>query len=164
MRPAALDTLDAAPGWHATARAASPYAGFVSRTIALTVDVALLTVAALAISVLPGLAWDEVIGTSPGWLGTTSGMLAAVLPFLYFTGCWWWAGQTAGGVLIGTAVRRTDGRRLSLVRSALRAAVGLALAPLWLFGLLGILWDPRRRAWHDLVFRTVVRHVGSRRI
>jgi hypothetical protein len=131
MRPAALDTLDAASaGRRTTVGVSSPYAGLVSRSIALGVDVALLTVAALAISVLPGLAWDEVIGTSPGWLGSTSGLVAAALPWLYFTCCWWWTGQTAGGVLIGTAVRRTDGRRLSLLRCALRAAIGLALAPL----------------------------------
>ena len=165
MRPTALDTLDAtAVGGRAAVVVTSPYAGLVSRSIALGVDVALLTVAALAISVLPGLAWDEVIGTSPGWLGASSGLVAAVLPWFYFTFCWWWTGQTAGGVLIGTAVRRNDGRSVSLVRCALRAAIGLALAPLWLLGLLGILWDTQRRAWHDVVFRTVVRHVGTSRV
>jgi uncharacterized RDD family membrane protein YckC len=168
MTHEALDTFDgsAASEWIAGGPSivvASPYAGLVSRLIALVVDVALLTVAGLAISVLPGLAWDEVIGTSPGWLGASSGLLAALLPWLYFTFCWWSTGQTAGGLLIGTGVRRTDGRRVSIALAALRAAIGLALAPLWLVGLVGILWDSRRRAWHDVVFRTVVRLVGRSR-
>jgi len=136
----------------------SPYAGFASRSTALAIDVVLITVTALSISVLPGLAWTQVLGDSPQWLGTVSGILAAVLPWAYFTFCWWSSGQTAGGLLIGIAVERSNGRRLSLVQAALRAAIGLMFAPLWLIGYVGILLDHNRRAWHDIVFRTVVRH------
>jgi uncharacterized RDD family membrane protein YckC len=151
MRTGVLDaSVDVAPS-HA-------FAGLASRSTALAIDVAFLTVAGLAISVLPGLAWDEVIGTSPGWLGVASGTLAALLPWLYFTFCWWSTGQTAGGLLIGIAVERSNHRRVSLLQAALRAAIGLALAPLWLVGYVGILMSKQRRAWHDVVFRTVVRH------
>ena len=60
-------------------------------------------------------------------------------------------------MLIGIAVRRHNGEEdPTLVQAALRAAFGLTYAPLWIVGLLAILWDPKRRAWHDKVFRTVV--------
>ncbi len=134
------------------------FAGLASRSTALLLDVILLTIGGLAVSVLPGLAWQEVIGRSPHWLRVASGIVATLLPWLYFTFCWWWSGQTAGGLLIGIAVERTGGRRVTLIQSALRAAIGLALAPVWLIGYSGILLDRRRRAWHDVVFRTVVRH------
>jgi uncharacterized RDD family membrane protein YckC len=136
----------------------SSYAGLASRVTALAVDAALLTVVGLSISVLPGLAWNEVIGTSPGWLGVASGIVAGLLPWLYFTFCWWSSGQTAGDLLIGIGVERASGRRVSVLQAALRAAIGLAFAPVWLVGFVGILVDRRRRAWHDVVFRTVVRH------
>jgi uncharacterized RDD family membrane protein YckC len=160
MTRGALETVGglAAPD-PVTESTSSAYAGLASRSTALAIDVALLTVGALTISVLPGLAWDEVVGTSPGWLGVASGVLAALLPWLYFTFSWWWNGQTVGDLFIGIAVQRQSGRRVSMVQAALRAAIGLALVPLWLLGMLGILWDTRRRAWHDVVFGTVVRHV-----
>jgi uncharacterized RDD family membrane protein YckC len=145
-----------------TDRPQSPYAGIASRVAALAVDVALLTTAALTISVLPSVAWREVIGTSPGWLGALSGTVAAVLPWMYFTLSWWWSGQTVGDILVGIAVRGNLGDRVSLIQAALRAAFGLAVAPLWLVGLLGILWDGRRRAWHDVLFRTAVYRVTRR--
>ncbi len=151
MRTGVLDaSVDAPPS--------RAFAGLASRSTALLLDVALLTVAGLAISVLPGLAWSEVIGRSPGWLGAASGVVAALLPWLYFTFCWWSSGQTAGGLMIGIAVERSGSRHISFVQAALRAAIGLALAPLWIIGYVGILIDKKRRAWHDVVFRTVVRH------
>ena len=133
------------------------YAGLVSRLTALVTDVLILTVAGMAISVLPSVAWSQVIGRSPGWLGTSSAIVASVLPWAYFTGAWWITGQTLGGLLVGTTVTRRDGRRVLLAQAALRAAIGLTFAPLWLVGLLGVLWSRDRRAWHDVVFRTVVR-------
>ncbi len=134
----------------------SSYAGLVSRFAALALDVALLTAACLAVSVLPSLAWEEVLDESPGWLDAVSGAVAAALPWAYFTLSWWLTGQTPGDVAFGIVVRRRDGESLSLPQSALRALVGLILHPIWLIGMIAVLWDERRRAWHDLLFRTVV--------
>ena len=132
------------------------YAGLASRLVALTVDVALLTVAGLFVSVMPGLAWAQVVGDPPGWFTATCAIIASALPWAYFTAAWWLGGQTAGGLLVGTRVARTHGQRPRLLQAALRAFVGLLLVPVWLIGLVWVLWDPRRRAWHDIVFRTVV--------
>jgi hypothetical protein len=60
------------------------------------------------------------------------------------------------GLCVDVGVLTPPGRlALSLPRAALRAFAGLALAPLWLIGLAGILLDPRPWAWHDRIFGTV---------
>jgi uncharacterized RDD family membrane protein YckC len=136
------------------------YAGLVTRVLGLGVDVLVLTAAVIATDQLPTLAWQAVIGRSPHWLEVSTDILARLLPFLYFAGCWWLGGQTAGALLVGVAVRRPDGRHLGLIRAVLRAVVCIALAPLWAIGLFAVLWDGDRRALHDMLFSTVVRHVG----
>jgi len=139
------------------------YAGLVSRLAALLTDVALVTVAALAVSTLPSVAWEQVVlRAEPGWLIAASAAAAALLPAAYFTTCWWLTGQTAGGLLFGVAVQHRDAHGVTFVQAAARAVVGLLLAPLWMIGMIGVLWDDRRRAWHDRLFRTVVRYVGRR--
>jgi uncharacterized RDD family membrane protein YckC len=133
------------------------YAGLVSRLSALVIDVAILAVVMIAVRLLPHIAWDRLVDHRvPGWVETAAGSLATILPWLYFTISWSINGQTLGDMLIGVEVRGSDGQNLSLLRSAIRAAVGLLTAPLWILGLLYGLWDRRRRAVHDLIFGTVV--------
>jgi uncharacterized RDD family membrane protein YckC len=98
----------------------------------------------------------------PGWLTAGSAAAAASLPVVYFTTFWWLTGQTVGGLLFGVAVQYQDAQGLSFAQSAARALVGLLLAPLWMIGMFGALWDDCRCAWHDRLFRTVVRYVGRR--
>jgi len=145
-----------APSNPPTAAPPLRYAGLVSRLAALVLDVGLLTVAGLAVTVLPGLAWDQVLDRSPGWLTAGSALVAALLPWVYFTTSWWLAGETVGDLVLGLVVCQRDGSRLTLLQAAARALVGLILAPVWLVGLFAILWDRQRRAWHDRLFRTVV--------
>lgn len=141
------------------------YAGLVSRISALGVDLAIVAAASGAVRVLPEVVWKTVTHLStPHWLSTAFGLAAAVLPFLYFTLFWWLPGQTVGQMLMGIAVRRNNGHEdPTLVQAALRSGFGLALFPLWIVGLLPILWDSKRRAWHDKVFRTVVPYVSRLR-
>lgn len=136
-----------------------PYAGIVSRLAGLAIDAALLAVASsVTASGVPAV-WATLDGEAPGWLKASSAVLAALLPVVYFTACWWMTGQTLGAVLFGTVVRRPDGRHVGLLRALLRAVVGLAIPVLWLVGMVGVLSDDRRRAWHDRLFGTVVRYV-----
>jgi uncharacterized RDD family membrane protein YckC len=139
----------------------SEYAGLVSRVVCLGVDVVLLTAVGLAVAALPSVAYNVVVGRSPTWLSVSSGIVASLLPWAYFTACWRLGGKTAGGLLVGIAVRRPDGSLVGLTQAALRAFLGLLFAPLWIVGLLGILWDGRRRAWHDRAFGTVLRYTPS---
>jgi uncharacterized RDD family membrane protein YckC len=163
LAPAVRSPVGAVAGSRATlpGPAGGGYAGLVSRVAALVVDVVILTIVSLFVSALPSLSWRQAIGRTPGWLGSASAIAAGVLPWVYFTVAWWLGGRTVGGLVMGTAVERPDGRRVLLVVAALRSAIGLMLAPLWLVGLLGVLWDKRRRAWHDVVFHTVVRRTAA---
>jgi len=134
------------------------YAGIVSRVSGLCLDFVLLTLAGAVVRLLPELAWEQLTHTSaPEWLKTGATVASVGLPWAYFTISWWLAGQTLGGMLLGVAVLRRNGEELGLLHAAIRAAIGLLFAPLWLVGLVAILWDDERRAWHDKVFRTVVR-------
>ena len=137
------------------------YAGLVSRISALGVDLIVVAAASGAVRVLPEVVWKTVTNLPvPHWLSVAFGLAAALLPFLYFTLFWWLPGQTVGQMLMGIAVRRNNGHEdPTLTQAALRSAFGLALFPLWMVGLLAILWDEKRRAWHDKVFRTVVPYV-----
>jgi uncharacterized RDD family membrane protein YckC len=139
------------------------YAGLISRVAALAIDIMVVTIGSAAVRVLPPVIWREVIGRQPAWLTIGSAALAAALPWAYFTLCWWLAGQTVGDMLLGIAVQRQNGDDPTLLQSALRAAVGLLLFPLWIIGLVAILWEPQRRAWHDRIFRTVVRYAKASR-
>ncbi len=140
------------------------YAGLVSRFGALLIDVGVLIAATLAVGELPVLAWQQVVDPvrTPHWLSLAAHVAAAVLPWLYFSTFWWLTGQTIGDLVTGVVVQRLDGRRLSFWHAAIRSLGGLALAPLWLVGLVAVLWDRRRMAWHDHVFRTAVRYVDAR--
>jgi uncharacterized RDD family membrane protein YckC len=133
------------------------YAGIVTRLTGLVVDVGLLTLGGLAVGSLPGLAWEQVLGEPPRWVTGAAGVVAALLPWAYFTFCWTMTGHTLGAMLVGVRTVRSDGSLLSVRRAALRALVGLMLAVFWLVGLVGTLTDERRRAWHDRLFDTVVR-------
>jgi uncharacterized RDD family membrane protein YckC len=131
---------------------------------ALLIDVAVLSLAAAAIRLLPPMAWEQVLSRpAPAWLKDTCAVLAAVLPWAYFTGSWWLAGQTVGDLVIGIDVRRTDGGRMGLLHAAVRALLGLLLAPLWIVGLVVVLWDDRRRALHDILLRSTVRYAPRAR-
>jgi uncharacterized RDD family membrane protein YckC len=139
------------------------YAGLVSRVAAIVVDTLLLTLAVLVIGGLPPAAARAVLDSNPNWLATTCAVAATVLPWAYFTACWWLTGETAGDLVFGLRVRRTNRRGLSLLRAGSRALAGLLLAPLWTVGLLTILVDPRRRALHDYVFGTAVEYTQKSR-
>jgi uncharacterized RDD family membrane protein YckC len=135
------------------------YAGLVSRLSALAIDVGVLAVTVLAVRLLPEALWNEILARPvPGWLTAGATIVATLLPWVYFTVSWWLTGQTIGDMLMGVVVLRRDGRGLSFAQAAGRALLGLALAPLWLVGLIAVLWDDQRQAWHDRVFRTVVRY------
>ena len=142
----------------------SAYAGLVSRLAALAIDIGLVALAAAVARLLPPAIWSEVFTRSaPDWLATASGIAAGTIPWLYFTVSWWLADQTVGDLVLGIMVLRPDGGELSLLHSAVRAGVGLLLAPLWIVGMIAILWDERRRAWHDKVLRTEVRYATRAR-
>lgn len=137
------------------------YAGIVSRLLALAVDAAVLAIAIPAVGAGAPALWGSIAGSTPRWLHVCAAVLAGLLPFAYFWLGWCTSGRTLGGALLGAQVRRTDGSRLGAIRAAARAFLGLVFAPVWLACMALIAFDPRRRALHDVVFRTVVRRTGA---
>ncbi|WP_027343501.1 RDD family protein [Hamadaea tsunoensis] len=134
----------------------SAYAGLVSRIGGLIVDalIAAVLVAVIAKGI-PEL-WKLVAGELPGWVQTVLRYAADFAPLVYFAGAWRLTGETIGGYLFGTVVRRTDGRRIGVIRAVLRAFIGLLFAPVWLLAMVTVLWDERRRSLLDMAFGTVV--------
>jgi len=119
----------------------TPYAGLVTRTVALVVDAAVLTVGFAVASGVVGLIlslFTAVEVTSPGAVvGVAGGWTVVVVG--YFVLFWTLAGETPG-------------MRLMRMR-----VVGAVLAAIPLFaGYLLVLVDNRRRGLHDMIARTVV--------
>jgi uncharacterized RDD family membrane protein YckC len=154
-------------------------AGFVSRLLALAIDVVLLVIALLVGNAL----WVALIGAPPvrrfgatliavapglaPWLTRAGLLLPAAVGvgivcgyFLFFSTI---TGQTIGKRVLGLQVVAADGGRLPLGRAALRLAGYLiSAAPLYL-GFLAALLDKRKRAWHDRLAGSAVIYAWNAR-
>jgi len=135
-----------------------PYAGLVTRTVALAMDAVALTVGFAVASSVVGLIlslFTAVEVTSPGAVvGVAGGWTLVVVS--YFVLFWTLTGATPGMRLMRMQV--VDGRGVppGLGRSALRV-VGAVLAAIPFFaGYLLVLVDDRRRGLHDMIAGTVV--------
>lgn len=142
----------------------SPYAGLVSRFVALVLDGFVVAMLVLAVASLPEVTWASLSPhTVPHWLSGATSMLASVVAPLYFAALWAMSGQTLGDLATGITVEHRDGGRITYPHALLRAVVGLLLAPIWVVGMLAVLVDRRRRAWHDRLLRTDVRYATHHR-
>jgi uncharacterized RDD family membrane protein YckC len=115
-------------------------ASLLERGAALLIDLVLLAVVASSFDwLLPPVLDDSLLGL-----------------LIYFAGFWWWKATTPGGMVMGLRVARLNGEHLSLLDAGLRSLVGVvAFIPLGA-GVLWILREPERQAWHDLALGTVV--------
>jgi uncharacterized RDD family membrane protein YckC len=151
------------------------YAGFVSRTMAMLIDLVLLS----AIWVFGGIALDFLRRTTgiDALLSLLGGMLSWIavldrvaldiffelsslllLNFLYFTFFYSFGGVSIGKYLLGLRVVRSDGRPLRVPQAALRTLFYAPSTLLLYAGFLNVLFDDRRRGWHDILAGTVVVH------
>jgi uncharacterized RDD family membrane protein YckC len=140
------------------AAAAISYGGFVTRGLALVVDILLVAVM-FAVGVALVNAVGDVLGghLRPAWLVDALAGSGFALAFaVYFAGFWATAGQTPGMRLLGLRVVSYAHAPLGLGRSLVRL-VALALSILLCFaGFLPALVDNRRRTLHDFLARTLV--------
>jgi len=135
-----------------------PYAGIVSRTVALAIDAGTLTIGfALASGVL-GLIlslFTAVEVSSPGAVLGAAAMWSIVVA-TYFVLFWTLAGETPGMRLMALRVRTAAGAPPGLGKALVRFA-GLVLAAIpFCAGFLPILFDERRRGLQDMLAGTVV--------
>ena len=142
--------------------ASTRYAGLVTRLLAFVVDALLVNLVAVVATGAIGIAASVLFG-DPAIHGTGAVLGAisfALWSMTYFVVGWSVGGQTIGDALLGIRVVGTDGRPLRPARALLRlAAISLGAIPL-LAGTWILLWDRRRRAFHDRVVRSVVVHVA----
>jgi len=134
------------------------YAGIVSRTVALAIDAAALTIGFAVASAVFGLIlslFTAVEISSPGAvLGAAA--LWSIVVVIYFVGFWTLAGETPGMRLMALRVIDAAGDPPGLFRSLVRLA-GMILAAIPFFaGYLLILVDDRRRGLQDMLAGTTV--------
>ncbi len=135
-----------------------PYAGLVTRTLALAFDALVINVALVVATATFGLVislFDVVLKANIGTL-VAGATLWATASAIYFVGFWMLAGQTPGMRLLGLEVVSVGGGRVSFVQ-ALRRLVGMALSAMLLMtGFLLVLFDRRRQGLHDKIAGTLV--------
>jgi uncharacterized RDD family membrane protein YckC len=148
-----------------SARAQAPirWGGFWRRTVALLIDVIMVSAFSAAMAYLSyigykvGLAahgrtvtWDNV---TPLFVWLTWGCLG--LATAYFVLSHGMGGKTIGKWLMGLRVVGADQTEVTCRQAILRWLAMVGLAPLAL-GFLWVLWSREKRAWHDLLARTWV--------
>jgi uncharacterized RDD family membrane protein YckC len=135
-----------------------PYAGIVSRTVALAIDAAALTIGFAIASGVLGLIlslFTAVEVSSPGAVLGAAGLWSIVVA-TYFVGFWTLAGETPGMRLMALRVINAAGTPPRLGQALLRL-VGMILAAIPFFaGYLLILVDDRRRGLQDMLAGTTV--------
>ena len=136
----------------------TPYAGLVTRAIALLIDALVIDLIAVITGAVIALIGSLLgVGNLGIAAALTGGFLWLAWTGLYFIAFWMVTGQTPGARLLGIRVVSESQRPLGLVRASLRFIVMmLALIPLGL-GYLTVLFDDRRRGPHDMVADTVAR-------
>ena len=135
-----------------------PYAGLVSRTVALAIDAVTLTIGFAIASGVLGLIlslFTAVEVSSPGAVLGAAAMWSLVVGG-YFVLFWTLTGETPGMRLMALRVINRDGDPLGFGQALLRL-IGAILAAIPFFaGYLLILVDDRRRGLHDMIAGTTV--------
>jgi uncharacterized RDD family membrane protein YckC len=134
----------------------TPYAGLVTRALALLVDALVIDVIAVITGAVIALIGSLLgVGNLGIAAALTGGFLWLTWTGLYFILFWTVTGETPGARLLGIRVESATSRPLGTVRASLRFIVMmLALIPLGA-GFLTVLFDDRRRGPHDMVAATV---------
>jgi uncharacterized RDD family membrane protein YckC len=124
----------------------------------MVVDLALVTVLVLGTGSsvqLVGLLLPDRIWFAR-FLPAAVSVVVTLIPLAYFFLTIAFTGRTLGKALMGIEVQTLDGKRLSAVRSFIRAVAYLvSIIPLFA-GFFWVLVDRDRRAWHDHIAGTRV--------
>jgi uncharacterized RDD family membrane protein YckC len=143
-----------------------PYAGLVSRTVALAIDAVALTIGFAVASGVLGLIlslFTAVEVSSPGAVLGAAAMWSIVVSG-YFVLFWTLTGETPGMRLMALRVIDQAGGPLGFGQALLRL-IGAILAAIPFFaGYLLILVDDRRRGLHDMLAGTTVVYATTSRV
>lgn len=157
-----------------------PYAGLVSRALALIADVILMAVLVtettwfleqLVRQVVGGRALETGRCPDVWWslrtyfcrgLPWIAPVAAISFPPLYRIGFWTITGQTPGMALLGLRLRRVDGAPMRLRTSVVRFLGYAASVLTFGAGFLLVLFTSKRQALHDRLAGTIVVHEWTR--
>ena len=142
------------------------FAGLATRTLAFSLDAALINGLAWFVStvIALGLSLLGVPGDLKTWLAAIGTVIAFVWTIAYFTFFWSSSGQTPGNRVMRIRVQDAATGSPIRARRALLRFAGVVLSALLLcLGFLLILVDGRRRALHDRIARTTVVYVPRER-
>lgn len=133
------------------------YAGFVTRLIAMTIDLLIITGFNTILTFIGGFMVEFFqVSERTITVVTILGVIVSIFfLILYFLILWMLAGQTIGKAIMGLRIVRTDGERINLRRAVIRLA-GYWLSAILFLGYLWALVDSRRQTWHDKLAGTLV--------
>jgi uncharacterized RDD family membrane protein YckC len=142
-----------------------PYAGVVTRAVALVIDVVIVDVIALTASVVVGLVLSTIIpGKQSLDVPAVVASATAWLVFVggYFAGFWTLVARTPGMRLMGLELVTADGGTVGLTRALARLG-GMVLAAIpFGAGFLLSLVDDRRQGLQDKIAGTLVLYASPR--
>lgn len=128
------------------------YAGFWKRLVATAID-------SLALTLLLA----PALGFFMSFSAEASFLIQASLAMTVTVAFWLWRGATPGKEALRMTIVDAETFRAPSARQLLIRYFGYCLSILGLgFGILRILWHPRRQGWHDVLANTVVIHSRSR--
>jgi uncharacterized RDD family membrane protein YckC len=137
-----------------------PYAGIVTRALALGIDAAIVQGGLLVLAGVLALIGQLVGGVELGAVATVltaAGWLIATAT--YFVAFWALGGQTPGMRAMRLRVLTVHEGDVGISRAIVRVLwLGLCILPFFL-GFVTVLFDDRRRGVHDLMARTIVVYV-----
>jgi uncharacterized RDD family membrane protein YckC len=143
-----------------------PYAGIVSRTVALAIDAGMLTIGFAIASGVLGLILSLFTAVEVSSTGAVLGAAAtwSLVVAAYFVLFWTLAGETPGMRLMALHVCNAAGDPPGFGKALVRFA-GLVLAAIpFCAGFLPILFDERRRGLQDMLAGTVVVYAPKSRL
>jgi uncharacterized RDD family membrane protein YckC len=150
----------AAPAFTAAGPPSEALAGFWRRAVSAFLDWLLVGIVAAAIGDLFGVEAPsppsaDGDGVQFQLAGTGPFILVELAYFTYFHATS--AGQSIGNKILGIRVLDADtGRSLPYVRAFVRALMSNLSALPCLLGYFWMLWEPRKRTWHDMVANSLV--------
>lgn len=121
------------------------YAGFWLRSIATLIDVIILDVPTILI------AWLLFMTKISALVFLV--FIAETVFIVWTTG---FKGGTPGKLLLGIKIVDLKGKNIGVARSTLRYLAKLVSYSALLLGILMIIWDKKKRGWHDKVSGTLV--------
>jgi uncharacterized RDD family membrane protein YckC len=133
------------------------YAGFVTRAVAMVIDLIIIAAISAVLVVIVRLILDMFSLREPTI--EIGALLLAIFQLvfgvLYFTLFWVLVGQTPGKMLMGVRVVRTNGEPVTF-GVALRRWIGYYISAILFLGFFWVLLDARRQGWHDKIGNTYV--------